>query len=585
MKFVAFIFLLLSFTVFAQEGRDAKLSIEQCLALADKYKEAGDQKEATRYLNTAAIVFWENKNYSDAIKYFNESIELNNQINNASGVSKIHSNLGMIYSDMGQYETSLEYFNKSLEYRKKYGDKTEKISTLINISVVLNNLKRYTDAVANLEESLRMATEMNDASQMKSCYGMLAETYEKAGNQERAMHYFNLYKTFHEMLQRNKVNEAKKEVESARLQALQLELKNKEDEVQLMRANEELALSEAELKKLDTRARTLLEKNSKQQLAINLMESELELDRAKLLQVQKDNDQQKLELGLIVVVLVAVVSLLIIVYRNGRYRKKMNLLLGEQNEEITALNENLEQEVVKRTNDLQHTLVKLKKRNEDLDQFSHIISHNLRGPVASILGLGNVINRNNPSDKVNVEVFDRLQLSTHKLDGIVKDLSVILDVRDNQAVISEYVEFDKILNSALTQLNGNIEKSTAKIESDFSNAKSVQSVKAYLESILFNLISNAIQYRSPSREPVIYVTTSSNGSDIILSVKDNGVGINDGDEEKIFEPYRRLHSQSNGKGLGLYLVKTQVEALNGSIEVTSEPGKGSTFSIRIPSGN
>jgi tetratricopeptide (TPR) repeat protein len=208
-------------------------TVEQYLALSEKNRLNGDIKEATRFLNEAAMVRWEEKNYTGAIEYFERSLLLNKQINNESGIDKINSNMGMIYSDMQNFEKSLAYFQQSLDYRKKKDLRFESVSTYVNISVVLNNLKQHNLAAQNLEEALKLATEMNDAQQMKSCYGMLAETYEKAGNEAKTIHYFGLYRTFHEMLQRNKETGYKQEIEKTKLQALLKEAENKNKELEL----------------------------------------------------------------------------------------------------------------------------------------------------------------------------------------------------------------------------------------------------------------------------------------------------------------------------------------------------------------
>jgi signal transduction histidine kinase len=561
------------------------ISVEQCLSLAEKNKQAGDIKEATRYINTAAMQVWEDKNYADAITYFNQSIELNQTINNASGIAKINSNLGMIYSDLAQFEKSLAYFQRSLDYRLKHGDKSEIISTYINKGVVLNNLKKHEAAAADIEEALRLATEMNDAAQMKSCYGMLAETYEKAGNQERTMHYFNLYRTFHEMIQRNKVNEAKKETEAAQMQMLQTELEKKKQEIALLNSNRELALSEEELKKLDQEVRTLLDSNTKKELAISLLKREIELDELRISDVESKNNIQKTWTIISIIGFVGVLLIALLLYRNYTFKKKVNHQLSEQNEEIKTLNENLEVQVAKRTLELQKTLIDLEKRNRDLDQFSHVISHNLRGPVASILGLGRIINRENHSDPLNYEIFNRLISAAQNLDSVVSDLSIILDVKGNLELPKEKIELSQLVIQSEKLLVTDIQKSGLQI-SLLGEVTSVEGVKVYLESILYNLISNTIKYASADRPPVMKITATNHTNGKIkhqlISFTDNGIGISANDYDKIFQPYKRLSAKGSGKGLGLYLVKTQVEAMGGKVSVSSQEGEGTTFTIQLP---
>jgi signal transduction histidine kinase len=572
--------------VLAQDTYSGKdLSVEQCLSLAEKNKQTGDIKEATRYINTAAMQVWEDKNYADAIIYFNQSIDLNQKINNLSGIAKIHSNLGMIYADLAQFQKSLDYFQLSLDYRLKYGEKSEIISTYINKGVVLNNLKKHQAAATDIEEALRLSTEMNDAAQMKSCYGMLAETYEKAGNQERTMHYFNLYRTFHEMIQRNKVNEAKKETEAAQLLMLQAELEKKKQEIALLNSNRELAMTEEELKKLDQKVRTLLESNTKKELAISLLEQEVELSILRVNDAEAKNNIQKIWTIITIIGFVAVLVIALLLYRNYRFKRAVNHQLSEQNEEIKTLNENLEVQVAKRTLELQKTLTDLEKRNRDLDQFSHVISHNLRGPVASILGLGRIIDRNNPSDPVNLEIFNRLIASAENLDSVVSDLSVILEVKGNDELPKEKIELAQAVKQSEKLLLNDIKKSGLQIILS-GETTVVSGVKAYLESIHYNLLSNAIKYAATERNPIVKIAATNQSTEkgiyCLITYTDNGIGIDVKDYEKIFQPYKRLSAKGNGKGLGLYLVKTQVEAMGGSITVSSQVGTGTTFTIKLP---
>jgi|GEM_PF-3561841 len=564
------------------QGKETQPNVKQDLDLAQKFESEGDLKEATRYLNDAAMAVWEAKNYDDAIVYFNRSIELNKRIKNFSGISKLNSNLGMIYSDLAQYDKSLSYFQQSLDYRLREGEKTEIISTYINTGVVLNNLKRYNDAATDLEKALKLSTEMNDAAQMKSCYGMLSETYEKAGNQEKSRYYYDLYRTFHEMIQRNKVNEAKKETEAAQLQA-ELSKKEKElKELQLLNTKKELGLTEAELKNLDKEARNLIETNTKQQLAMSLLQREVELEELRLHDSITQNNQQRLWILLSAVALVGAFSIVGLLYRSYWYKKKTNQQLADQNEEIRSLNDNLEEQVQHRTVELQTTLKKLEKRNQELDQFSHVISHNLRGPVASILGLGKVLNRDNPSDPINAEIFNRLLGATKNLDTVVKDLSVIIQVRDQQSLPKEKVRIEKLISSVLQLQHEEIKESKAGIILDDAEALEVLTVKPYAESILFNLVSNAIKYRAAERPLQIKIKTAKTDKGTMVSVADNGTGISSNHLDQIFQPYKRFTTEGEGKGLGLYLVKSQVEAMGGTIGVNSETGKGSTFTFILP---
>jgi signal transduction histidine kinase len=118
------------------------------------------------------------------------------------------------------------------------------------------------------------------------------------------------------------------------------------------------------------------------------------------------------------------------------------------------------------------------------------------------------------------------------------------------------------------------------IQTNFSKAPMVVTVRPYLDSILLNLISNSIKYRSSNRAPLIKISTHIQDEYTVLTISDNGLGINlDLYREKLFTLYSRFHYHVEGKGLGLYLIKTQVTALGGKIEVESEVDNGITFRI------
>jgi len=564
-----------------EDDSAAKITIENALDLASRYEVEGNYKEATRYINEAGMIAWESKDYLNAIKYFNRSIEINRKINNESGISKLHSNLGMIYTDMAQYENSLNHFQLALDYRLKHGQRTEIISTYINKAVVLNNLKRYAAAAENLEAALTIATEMSDAAQMKSCYGMLAETYEKAGNNKKTMHYFNLYKTFHEMIQRNKINEAKKEVETEHLHALQVELAKKEKELQLIAANKELEDTEEELSNLSLAAQELYSTNSKQELAISLLESENKLDKSKIRENEVTQGFQRKIILISIVGLLILILFVVVLYRNYAYKKKVNVQLVSQNKKIIELNSSLETKVKNRTRELEITMERLERKNKDLDEFSHVISHNLRAPVATILGLNEIIDAKNPSAPTNFEIFSHLVQVVQNLDEVVKDLSIILEVRDAIELPYKTVEVNKVFDSVKAQLHQDINKLEITIELDDTEAPVVHTVEPYFENILFNLLSNAIKYRS-SEHPEVKVKTQKLDGNFKMVVTDNGIGIAEEYLSKIFKPYKQFAITEEGKGLGLYLVYVQIEALGGKINVLSKLKKGTTFEILLP---
>lgn len=262
----------------------------------------------------------------------------------------------------------------------------------------------------------------------------------------------------------------------------------------------------------------------------------------------------------------------------------LNEEITQQKEEIESLNNHLEDLISHRTLELKKAIEELSKQNQDLQQFSYIVSHNLRSPVARILGLVNILDYKQIQDEYNRQILSFLSEVSLSLDIIIKDLTQIIAIRNSLDKTKEIVNLEEITHWVIHHLSNEIENTDTCLKLNFLHVKEVPFIKAYAQSIIYNLISNAIKYRSHKREPQIEVFTCATDQYIILSVKDNGIGIdlkNIG-TYKIFGLYQRIATHIEGKGIGLYLTKTQIEALGGKIEVESEPDRGSTFRVFFP---
>jgi len=247
--------------------------------------------------------------------------------------------------------------------------------------------------------------------------------------------------------------------------------------------------------------------------------------------------------------------------------------VSAQRDLVEKQNENLELEVSKRTNELV-------EYNQQLEQFAFIAAHNLRAPVARILGLGHLLGMLGETPEKKEEIYPKLINTTRELDGVVKDLNTILDFRKNSESHLILVDLTTEVSKIMQTLEREITNTHAVITIDFAQVDSIRTVKPYLESILYNLISNAIKYRDSSRIPAIQIKTEKLENEICLRVADNGLGIDlAAFRDKLFTLYSRFHIHLEGKGLGLYLVKTQITALGGRIEIESEVNKGTTFSV------
>ncbi|MBL0743509.1 sensor histidine kinase [Chryseolinea lacunae] len=259
-----------------------------------------------------------------------------------------------------------------------------------------------------------------------------------------------------------------------------------------------------------------------------------------------------------------------------------NHKIEEQKVELENQNQLLEHLLAEKKQDLLQTNQQLVSRNSELEQFSYTVSHNLRGPVASLLGLINITNLSE-SEADRKHILKLIEQSAMSLETVIKDLNKIIDIRHDKFNINERVELPQVLSIITESLKVFIDDNNINITHDFSKGDSFVSVRAYVSSILYNLISNAIQYRSPERAANIHIASLQENDTLVLEVTDNGLGIDLARyRQDLYKLYKRFHDHIPGKGLGLYLVKQQVEKLNGSIEVDSVLHQGTRFRVTLP---
>lgn len=256
-------------------------------------------------------------------------------------------------------------------------------------------------------------------------------------------------------------------------------------------------------------------------------------------------------------------------------------IIEEQRNLLFAQNKSLSTELVEKNKELTETNNELIKHNNELRQFSYTVSHNLRGPVASLMGLMKLFQPEHLTAG-NQEIFQHIGSSTQRLDNIIKDLGKIIDIRHDIFQIRQQINLEHEIEEILGVLGREIESNSISIDINLSRGALLYSVRPMVHSILYNLISNAIKYRSSDRKPTITIETEEDEKFYVLKVSDNGLGIDlNRDRDNMFKLYKRFHHHTEGKGLGLYLVKLQAEALGGSISVESEVNRYTTFTVKL----
>jgi len=223
----------------------------------------------------------------------------------------------------------------------------------------------------------------------------------------------------------------------------------------------------------------------------------------------------------------------------------------------------------------------LLKRNKVMEQFTYMVSHNLRAPIANIIGVSTILEDKFLDEDTKQEMNDHIKNAAVQLDGVIRDMNEILNIRNNLDESKNEIVFKNILSEIIEAEKIPIYKSKLKILSNFEKSESIYSIKSFIHSIFLNMITNSIKYKKESGS-YIKITSDEDSECIYLVFEDNGIGIDMvKNQDEIFGLYKRFHLEKEGKGMGLFMVKSQVESLNGEISIQSEVNVGTTFLIKF----
>lgn len=268
------------------------------------------------------------------------------------------------------------------------------------------------------------------------------------------------------------------------------------------------------------------------------------------------------------ILLIIVISALVNIIRG---RDEIQKLFSE----VESKNKLLEAQ----KNELQNLSKDLIKQNSELERFAYSASHDMRAPGVNLLALLQLYDETEDASEKEYlistikEVADNLMV---KLDDMID----LLRNKHESSTIIEKLSFMQIYSTVEKNLTADIKRTNAKLNFDFSEVPYITYPRVFLESIIQNLLSNALKYRHPDRTPQIAIKTYLLEEKTFLEVTDNGLGIDLKQHgSSVFGIYKTFHNLKDSKGVGLYITKAQIIAMGGSIEVISKPDVGSTFKV------
>ena len=591
---------------------------------------ASDSRELGRIFNSLGELAFEKADVITALDCFNKSISHKEKVDDVLGMAITYNNIATLFSRQGAYEKSLHYYRNSLSLRSGLKSK-------VGLSMVYNDLgndyltqDNYDSAFFYLKKGLGLSVVLGEQWGSANLLKSMSVYYLARKELDSAFQYMERAEEMAiltgskdilaELLNVNaQYSNLKKDYKTAMEYAMSAIEKGEEMGKSILTKDGYLHLGEAQkglgmhreailsIEKCHYLTDSLSSARNNQKLLTIEYEKNLEKQR---LQGEKERAILESELSaqksfnyVVIMMFMALFLSMILLYRNYQSKKKsnaslrekqiqiekinkkveeQNVLLKAQKEEIEQVNDKLEERIKERTEELAETVQSLAVQNQNLEQFSYILTNNLKAPVDRISGLANVVKIQ--EGKYEPEIIESIFDSANNLNVVISDLTQIIKAKQVQVMERELVNLDEILRSVTDFFSDELREIDANITVSLAQEVQVYSVKSFLFSILVNLVSNSIKFRAVRKQLKINVTGIADKELYVLSVSDNGMGMDltKGNDQKIFKLYQRLHSSDMGRGFGLYFIKTQIEALGGMVEVESEESQGAKFTLFFP---
>ncbi len=242
-------------------------------------------------------------------------------------------------------------------------------------------------------------------------------------------------------------------------------------------------------------------------------------------------------------------------------------------------------EIIQKEDQLRDLINVTAIQNKKLINFAHVVSHNLRSHTANFsMLLDFLIKEKEENEKERI--LGMLSKASENLAQTLENLNEVVAISTNVNLEKKSLNLNQEITKVQESLAGFLKQHQVKIDNQISDKVHLSAVPAYLESILLNLLTNAVKYKDPERIPEITLSTRKQKEHIVFNIKDNGLGIDMNKYgNKLFGMYKTFHNNKDARGIGLYITKNQIEAMGGNIMVCSEVHQGSTFSVYFKDEN
>jgi signal transduction histidine kinase len=557
------------------------------------------------------------------------AFKLKEEIKDIAKYSTSYNNIGLVFYKIDDTEKALENFQKALYYKLQEGDTLRTISTHYNMGLVYNELGNDSMALANFYKGVEYSKRFNETRKLAAVYGGLGSVYTRINNLDSARYYLSLsieqaerlkskaqqsfnYYTFAKLHSNNKAFDKARDY-ITRSQELAKQINDKQRQKNNFKLLAEIFehIDEFDSAFYYQKMYSVLEDEIfNEGLARNLANIQIALSEEqnlKVIEAQEERLTKNKQISLFLLSILALsVTLIIVIFRNYRNTSRINRQLNESSKEIAkqkenleknneklakaqrtindqnailkGLNSELEKKVDNRTRELISSNKDLEKAVHDLDQFIYKTSHDLRGPIATMMGVIN-LGVLESSDERMTEYFTTLNKVTDNLNNVLSRLIEVHETYQKKPVLRK-INPTKEIQETIQQISKFIDKSTTTIQAELNANGSWTSDRELFTMIIENMLRSALLY-TDREDSLLTVKSNMDKKNLKISFIDNGFGIQPGDEKKVFNIFFKGSPKPGGTGLEIYTAKIAVEKLGGKIKLT-KPVNDTIFEIELP---
>ncbi len=530
------------------------------------------------------IVHYYQGDLKKALAFCEKALEIYKKENYIQGLAKVYNNIGLIYSDSDKPDSAQIFFDKTIEYAEETGDLKIETSALGNIARNFMMKHNFEKAVEILLKIPEKAEKINDKSILSVTNVNIAAAYLNLAKNEsnktvknnyikNALKYNMLALDYAEQLRSNSLRayaysgltDIYKEIHDYKNAFKNLE--------QYTILNDSIFNREKTKAIADIEAKY---ENEKKQLIIENLKKEKQADSVI---IQKKNT-------IILIVIIGFLAVLVLslflfkLYRSKRYALR---LLDEKNKDILVQKE----EIAAQRDKISEIAFELKKTNRTKNKLFSIIAHDLKNPFQGIIGFSELI-KDEAEEKNLTQIAKFAEYIFDVSKQTYKLLDNLLNFTKSQIGLikynPEFINIKKIVEDGIILAQTNAEVKSVRLIDETSSSHTVYADESMISTVIRNLISNAVKFTSEGG--FVKIQSEKKDDEIIIKVIDNGVGIKESDISKLFKADLNFSTfgtkNEKGTGLGLVVCKDFTVKNGGTISVESKVGKGSTFTITLP---